>query len=144
MTGHFGTTDPPVDLDTNTFRTHPHRRRDTLLDGAPKSHSLLDLTRQVVGHQLRIEFRLLHFLDVECHILLGQRLQFVAQLVDLGAAATDGDARTRRMHLARHPLRMALDVDARYTGTLQALADVPPEGDVLSEEPREIFLGEPV
>src|SRR5580704_18508751 len=52
-------------------RTGAHRVRDGALHGAAEHDALLELLRDALGHQLRVELRLADLGDVEAHVLHG-------------------------------------------------------------------------
>jgi len=63
-----------------------------------EGHALFKLQRNRLRHELRIQLRTVHFLDVDVHFALGALLHFLLQLVDLRALAPDDDARPRRVN----------------------------------------------
>src|SRR5262249_58618878 len=74
-----------------------HRRRAAARRSPPSSwppegDALLELERDVLGHQLRVELGMDDLLDVEVDLLPGAHLQLVLQLLDLRALAADDDA----------------------------------------------------
>ncbi len=72
------------------------RRIHRFAHGAAESHALFELQRNRLRHQLRVELRLMHFLDVDKHFALGALGQIRLQLLDLGAFAADDDARAAK------------------------------------------------
>src|SRR5262249_58538577 len=70
-------------------------RIDRLPHRAPERHALLELQPDRLRHQLRVELGLVHFLDVDEDLALGLLRHVLFQLLDLGALASDDDARTR-------------------------------------------------
>src|SRR5262249_26254759 len=75
-----------------------HGAHHGALHGAAEHHALLDLLRDAVGDQLRIELRLADLGDVQAHVG-GRQLEHLgrlgAQLFDVLALLADHDARTR-------------------------------------------------
>src|SRR6185369_7323505 len=121
-------------------RAGAHRAHHRALHGAAEHHALLDLLRDAVGDQLRIELRLADLGDVEAHVA-GRQLEHLgrlgAQLLDVLALLADHDARTRGLDRDVHALRGALDEHAadRRVGELllQELAHAEIGVDVLRE-----------
>src|SRR5262249_50672024 len=90
--------------------------------------------RHVLGHELRVELGMDHFLDVEVDLLARPRLQLVLQLFDLGALAADDDARTRGENRDPGAIRRPLDIDARDARVIELILDVAPDLDVLVQQ----------
>jgi len=82
-----------------------------LLHRPSERDALLELQRDVLGDELRVELGMDDLLDVEVDLLPGPRLQLVLQLLDLGALAADDDAGTRRRDRDARAIGRALDVD---------------------------------
>ena len=79
-----------------------HRDLHRLLHRAAISDPALDLERDVLGHELRLEFRRLDFLDVDLDLLALRHLRdLLGHLLDLGAFAADHDARDARCESSR-------------------------------------------
>ena len=77
-------------------RAEAQRRLHGLAHRAAERHALLELHGDRLGHQLRVQLRLLDLLDVDEDLALGAALDLLLQLVDLRALAPDDDAGTRR------------------------------------------------
>src|SRR5207249_10620860 len=71
--------------------------------------ALLELQRDVLGDELRVELGMDDLLDVEVDLLPGPRLQLVLQLLDLGPLAADDDAGARRRDGDARAVGRALD-----------------------------------
>ena len=78
---------------------------------AAERHALFQLQRDRFRHQLRIEFRAVHFLNVDVHFALGALLHFLLELVDFRALAADDDSRTRGVNPHHQLVGGALDID---------------------------------
>src|SRR5262249_5658884 len=139
----LGPAEPPRAGDPDPLRPEPHRALHGLLHCPAERHPLLQLDRDVLGHELRVEFRVHHLLDVEVDLLARPRLELVLELLDLGALAPDDDARPRRVNHDARPVRRALDVDPRDARVVERVLDVPPDLGVLVEEVRVLLPGEP-
>src|SRR5207342_952477 len=86
-----------------------------------------------VGDQLRVDFRLADFLDVEADITAHHALQVSAQRLDVLALLADDHTGTRAMNRDAGVLSRALDGDLRYRGVRQLLAQVFADADVLRQ-----------
>src|SRR5205085_1681453 len=95
-----------------------------LLHGAAESDAALQLRGDVLGHQLRVELGTLDLLDVDVDLAVDELLQLVAQLVHLGALASDDDAGARGVDVDAHLVRGALDVDLRDSGVGETLLQI--------------------
>ncbi len=89
---------------------------DRLLHRAAERNTLLELDRDVLGQQLRVKVRILDLADVDLYLLADHFHDGVAKTVDVSAAATDDDARTRGVNVHADLVRRALDLDARNGG----------------------------
>src|SRR4029453_7120029 len=110
------------------------------LHGAAEHHALLDLLRDALGDQGRVEFGLPDLGDVEAHVgdrHLHQLGDLDAQLLDVLALAADHDAGTGGVYRDVGLASRALDVDPahRRVGQLgaQELAHAPVGQDVRRE-----------
>ena len=52
-------------LDADALRAHAHGARDRLLHGAPERDAALELQRDVLGHELRVDVGTAHLVDVD-------------------------------------------------------------------------------
>ena len=107
---------------------HPHldalaaeaqRRVYRLAHRPPETHALFQLQRNRFRHQLRIQFRLMHFLDIDMHLARRALLQILLQLVDFRALAPDDDSRTRRLDNDPQLVARTLDLDRAHTRRLE-------------------------
>src|SRR5277367_6578968 len=87
-------------------------------------HAALELLRNVVGHELRVDLRLADFDDVQMHFVGRIALDFVLQLLDIRALFPDDDTGTCRMDRDAALLVRTLDDDARDARLLQAFAQM--------------------
>src|SRR6266542_594261 len=100
-----------------------HGRLHRLLHGATEGDAALELGRDVLGDQLRIRLGLTDLLDVQEDLVVGERLDFLLELLDAGATLADDDARTRRVDVDLRLVGGALDIDAGDAGMLKLLLD---------------------
>src|SRR6478672_10207966 len=70
-TGDFGTIQTARDANLHTQRAAAHRAHHRALHGAAEHHALLDLLRNAVSDELRIELRLTNLGDVEANVIDG-------------------------------------------------------------------------
>ena len=91
---------------------------DRLLHGAAEGDAALELRRDVLGDQLRVGLGLADLDDVEEDLVLGERLDFLLQRLDAGAALADDDARTRGVDVDLRLVRGALDLDVADAGVV--------------------------
>src|SRR3989449_4954471 len=110
---------------------------------AAKGHALFELQRNRLRHQLRVEFRAVHFLNVDVHFALGALLHFLLELVDLRALAPDDDARPRRVNAHDQLVRRALDVNRADARALQFLFQLLAELDVFVKKIGVLLVGIP-
>src|SRR5205085_3724394 len=111
------------DRDADALGAGLHRPRDRLLQHLAERHAPLELLRDVLGDQVRVELRVADLEDVHLHDLAGRLAEGLTELLDLRAALADDDARLRGLDGDRDLVRRALDVDARDRGVTQAAAD---------------------
>ena len=106
-------------VDPDTLRTEAHRRLHGALHGPAEGHAALELLRDRVGHQRRVDLRLADLEDVDHDLRGGELADHLAQLVDVRALLADHHTRTSRMNGdAGLPVR-ALDHDLRDRRLLQ-------------------------
>src|SRR5665213_1620540 len=120
-----------------------HRAHHGALHRTAEHHALLDLLRNAVGDQLRIQLRLSDLGDVDAHIVdvHGQQLRRrLAQLLDVLALLADHDARTRRLDGDVHPFGGTLDQDAAHGSLEQPLVQELPHTEIRVNEQRELLL----
>src|SRR5690606_2910568 len=122
-----------VDLDTQ--RTQAHRVADGALHRAAEHDAALELLRDRLGHQLRVELRLADLGDVDVRGDAHQVGHFLAQLLDVLAALADHHARAGGVDGDARGLGRALDQDLADPGggqlLAQHLADLEVGGEVL-------------
>jgi hypothetical protein len=69
------------------------------------------LKRDGFRNQCRVQFRAVHFLDVDVHFAFGALLHVLLELVDFRAFASDDDAGPRSVDSHDKLVGRALDVD---------------------------------
>src|SRR6266849_890599 len=131
---------PPGARDPDAVGAQAQCRGHGLLHRPPERDALLELERDVLGDELRVELRVDDLLDVEVDLLPGPRLQLVLELLDLGALPADDDARTRRRDRDPRAVGRALDVDLRDARVVELILDEAPDLHVFVQE-RRVGLG---
>src|SRR5262249_22993116 len=110
----FSTVQTAADLHLNSLSAKPERFFDGFAHRATESNSLFELRRDLLGLQLRIQFRLVNLLNRNQHFATGTGRDVAFQLVDLRALATDDDAGAGRVNNDLQTVRGALDVHVRH------------------------------
>src|SRR5204862_7579954 len=82
-------------LHLDSLRAKAERLFDGLAHRAPESDALLELGRDLLGLQLRVELGLVDLLDRNQHFASGLHREIALELVDLRALAADDDSRSR-------------------------------------------------
>src|SRR5881409_2240543 len=129
--------------DADAVGAQPERGRHRLLHRPPEGHALLQLQRDVLGYELRVQLGVDDLLDVEVDLLPRARLELVLQLLHLGALAADDDAGPRGEDGDPRAVRRALDVDLRDAGVVELVLDEAPDLDVLVQEVGVVLRREP-
>jgi len=131
-------------VDADAFGAEPHGRLHGALHGAAESDAALELLRDRLGDQLRIELGLADFDDVDDHVAVGELGHRLAQLLNVGALLADHHARTRRVNGDAALLVRALDDDLRHRRLLELLHQLSADLDVFVQQ-RAVFglIGEP-
>ena len=139
----FRTVQPAGYTNFDPLATKPQRRIDGLAHSAPECHALFQLQGNRFRHELGIELRLVHFLDVDEYFAFGLLRERGLELLDLGALAADDDARTGSPD--RDPKLVARTIDFNRTDArrLQLLAQAFLEFEIFLQEPRVSLLREP-
>ena len=114
------------------------------LHGPAEGDAVGQLVGDALGDQGGVELGLLDLLDVQLHLgVAGDLGEPGAQLVGLGAAATDDDARPGGVDVDPHPVTGALDLDAADGRLREQLHDVVADLPVLGEVVDVLLVGEP-
>src|SRR5574337_361194 len=117
--------------DPDPVGPEPQRRGDRLLHRAAERHALLQLQGHILGHELGVQLRMDHFLDVEVDLLVRPGLDLVLQLLDLGTLAADDDSGPGREDRDAAGAGLAVDVDPRNACMVERGLDEPPNLVVL-------------
>src|SRR5207302_7637973 len=111
--------------------------------GAPESHSLLELQRDRFRHKLRVQLRLMHFLNVDEDLALGFLREFLLELLDLGAALPDDDSRPRGADRHAQLIARAIDFDRADSSGLEPFMQRFFQLEVLAQQFRVVLLRKP-
>src|SRR5205085_4639551 len=80
---HLGPTEATRALNLDPGSAGANRRRERALHRAPERHAVLQLLRDRLRDELRVELGALDLVDVDVHVILGHRVTLFAQRVDL-------------------------------------------------------------
>jgi hypothetical protein len=108
-----------------------------------ESHALLELQGDRFRHQLRIQLRLVYFLNVDENLALGALGQIQLQLLDLRALASDDDAGPRGADGYPQLVAGAIHFDRADAGRLQPLPQRLAQLHIFLQQLRVVLLGEP-
>jgi hypothetical protein len=129
--------------DLHALGAESEGRLHRLLHRATEGHAALQLSGDRLRNQLGVELGALNLLDVDVDLTTHLLGQVVAQLVHLGALATDDDPWTRGVDRDADLVRGALDVDLRHPGVIQPRLELLAQLQVGVQEIRVVALGVP-
>src|SRR6185369_4671149 len=98
----------------------PQRFLDGLSHRTAKRNALLELGRNLLRLQLRVELGLVDLLNRHQHFAAGLRRKITLQFVDLRALATDDDSGSQRVDDDLEAISGSFDIDVRHTGSGKA------------------------
>ena len=110
---------PAAALDPNALGAHAQRAGDALLHGAPEGHPALELEGDVLRHQLCVEVRPPHLVDVDEDLPRGELPQLLLELLDLRPLLADDDAGTGRVDVDLGLVGGPLDLDLGDAGVMK-------------------------
>src|SRR5690606_21798514 len=128
--GHLGAAETATALDLDALGAGLHGGLHALAHGPTEGDAGGELLGDGLGHQLSVHLGVLDLEDVQLDLLAGQLLQLAADLVGLGAAAGEDDARASGVDVHTDAVAGALDLNLRDAGALHAGRQHPPDGDV--------------
>src|SRR5579859_3384542 len=98
---------------TRTFMPLQPKRsaESTALRIARRKATRFSSCNAIDSDELRIEFRTVHFLNIDMHLALGALLHFLLELIDFRAFAANDDARARGIDAHDELVGGALDID---------------------------------
>ena len=128
----------------NSLAAETQRRVHRLAHRPPEAHPFFQLQRNRLRNQLRVELRLVHFLNVDENVLAGSPLlQLRFQLVDFRAFASDDDPGPRGLDDDAQLVARPLDLDGAHARRLELLLQFRLQLDVLKQLLVVIPLGKP-
>ena len=139
-TAHLGAAEATARGDLDALRAELHGGLGGLLHGATERDAALELRRDVLGDELRVGLGLADLDDVQEHLVLGQRLDFLLERLDARATLTDHDARTGRVDVDLRLVRRALDLDVRDARVVELLLDEALQLEVFMQPLRVVLL----
>src|ERR1019366_4554828 len=122
------------DAHLDALASEAQRRIHGLAHGAAEADALFQLQRDVLRHQLRVQFRLVHFEDIDVHIAARALGDLALQLVDLRALAADDDARTRGADDDAQLVAGTLDLDRADARRLELVFQLGLQLDVFQQQ----------
>src|SRR5438477_421345 len=125
--------------DLDALRAKPHRVLHRALHRAPEHDSFLELLRDRVGNQLRIDLRFADLLDVQAHLGPHHLSQVRAQRLDVLAFLADDHAGPRAVNGDAGVLRGPLDRDLSNRGVRQFLLEIVADLDILVQDRRKVL-----
>src|SRR5581483_7063045 len=118
----LGAVEPARYAHLNSLAAEPQRRIHGFSHRSTERHALFQLQCDGLSHQLRIEFRLVYFLNIDEHLALGLLGEVLLELFDLGALAADDNSWTRRPDSNAQLIAGTIHFDRADAGRLQAFA----------------------
>src|SRR5690348_2149979 len=126
--GDLGAVQAAGDVDLDAQGAQAHRVADRALHRAAEHDAALQLLRDGLCHQLRVQLGLAHLVDVDVRRDAHHVADFLAQLLDVLALLADHHARAGSVDRHARGLGRALDLDLRDAGggqlLLQHVADL--------------------
>src|SRR5271163_2200715 len=119
------------------------RRVHRFAHGAAEGHALFELQSDGFCHQGGVEFRAVHFLNVNVHFTLGALLHVLLELVDFRALAPDDDAGTRGVNAHHELVGGALDVDRADARALELVFQLFAQLHIFVQQVRIVAIGIP-
>ena len=131
---------PAAALDADALGAGTDARGERALHRTAEADSVLQLLRDRLCDELRVELGPLDLIDVDMDVLLGDRVQLFAQRVHLDARLADHDAGACRVDVDRDPLLVLADQNVGQSGMGELVGDVLPDLDVLDQVAGELLL----
>ena len=137
----LGATKSSAALNLDADGAHFHGRSQRPFHRPTEGDSTLQLTSNVVSHELGVQLRFPHLHDVQHNVLFGQKLKLFAELVDLGALAPDYDPRSRGVNVDTDPFGRTRDVHFSNAGVVQTAIDIALDHHILVHQVRKVTIG---
>src|SRR4029079_2531907 len=113
---HLAAAEPSAALDLDPLRPGAHRPRERTFHRAPERDAVLQLLGDRLRDELRVQLRPLDLVDVDVDALTGDRVEVLAERVDLDAGLPAHDPGARGVDVHRHALLVLADQDVRQPG----------------------------
>src|SRR5204863_7235901 len=136
---HLAAAEPAATHDLDALRSGADRGGERALHRAPEADPVLELLRDRLCDELRVELGPLDLVDVDVDGLARHPVDVLAQRVDLDAGLADHYPRPRRVDVDRDALRVLADQDVGQARVRELLVDVLADADVLLEEVRAVL-----
>ena len=137
---HLGAAEAAAALHLDAVGAGAHRRGERALHRAPEADAVLELLRDRLGDELRVELGPLDLVDVDLDVLVRHGVDLAAQRVDLDARLADDDARPGRVDVDGDPLLVLADQDVRQARVGELAVDVLADPDVLEQRAGEVLV----
>src|SRR4029453_2096702 len=124
---HLGAAQASRGLEPYPFGAELHGGGERLLHGAPEGHAPLELQRDVLRDELRVELGLPDLPDVHEDLAVGEARELLAQRLHLGTALADQDPGARGVDVEHHLVGGPVDHDLGDAGVVQLLLDEAPD-----------------
>src|SRR5258705_7729745 len=130
--------------DPDAFGAEAQRRLHRALHRAAEGDAALELVGDALGDELRVDFRLADFDDVEAHFARGHLLQLALQFLDVRALLADDHAGAPGIDADPTNLRWTLDHHLRNRRLRQLFDDVAADLEIFEQQPAVVMpFGEP-
>ncbi len=130
----FGPAKATGAVHADSLGAHAHGVLHRALHGTAERNATLELLADVLGNQLRIDFRTPDLDDVQVQFRAGQVCNLLAQVLDIGALLADDHTRTRRVDRDTALAVRTLDDHAADAGLLALFLDEGADLDVLVQQ----------
>src|ERR1700733_146173 len=141
--GDFIAVQSSADADFDALAAETQRRVDRLAHRAPEADAFFQLQRNRFRYQLRVQLRLMHFLNVDVHLARRALLQLLLELVDFRALAPNDDSRTRRLNNDAQLIAWTLDFNRADARRLELVLQLRLQLDVFEQQLVVVALHEP-
>src|SRR6266545_4513531 len=141
---HLGSAEPAGAGDADPLRAELLRGLDRLLHRPPERDAPLELGRDVLRDELRVDLRLTHLDDVQVDLVGREGLEVLLDRLDPRAALADHDPGARGVDVDLDLVRGTLDLDPGDAGLAELLLHELAEVDVLVQPLRVVLLFVPL
>src|SRR6266545_5270821 len=141
---HLGSAEPAGAGDADPLRAELLRGLDRLLHRPPERDAPLELGRDVLRDELRVDLRLTHLDDVQVDLVGREGLEVLLDRLDPRAALADHDPGARGVDVDLDLVRGPLDLDPGDAGLAELLLHELAEVNVLVQPLRVVLLFVPL